>query len=228
MALLALARLMFDACLCLVLAGTSSLTFTRLFERRSNTDLLMHLTRAVVSIFQYIFVLVLVRKAKFLALNPVRRGGCHVYLVERLVIGVGFHVWWVAGLEIVNISLRMVVVVVYAVLVTLCSYLLCPRGFVFAESRRAACADAPVVKLVEVPMRTYKSLGEVPSPFGVQRCCVCMNDFDVDDTVAQLICKHVFHRQCIEAWLSSVQIKRSCVDGAVIRLCPLRCPPEKE
>lgn len=36
----------------------------------------------------------------------------------------------------------------------------------------------------------------------VTQCCVCLEDFQPDALVATLRCKHVFHKTCIENWLS--------------------------
>lgn len=43
-------------------------------------------------------------------------------------------------------------------------------------------------------------------------CVVCIADFEVEETVAQLPCGHVFHSECIGEWL------------ARHHGCPLRCP----
>ena len=39
-------------------------------------------------------------------------------------------------------------------------------------------------------------------------CSICLTDFEVDDTLCKLIvCKHEFHRECLEDWL---QTENSC------------------
>eukprot|EP00439_Symbiodinium_sp_Y106_P007642 s2623_g1.t1 len=45
-----------------------------------------------------------------------------------------------------------------------------------------------------------------------QTCAICLCDFEEDEAAVQLPCSHVFHFECITAWL-----QRS-------RHCPMRCP----
>ncbi|CAE7690980.1 BBR [Symbiodinium sp. CCMP2456] len=45
-----------------------------------------------------------------------------------------------------------------------------------------------------------------------QTCAICLCDFEEDEAAVQLPCSHVFHGECITAWL-----QRS-------RHCPMRCP----
>ncbi|CAE7250893.1 BBR [Symbiodinium necroappetens] len=45
-----------------------------------------------------------------------------------------------------------------------------------------------------------------------QTCSICLCDFEEDEAAVQLPCSHVFHGECITAWL-----QRS-------RHCPMRCP----
>ena len=42
------------------------------------------------------------------------------------------------------------------------------------------------------------------STIGVDTCCICMNEFNLGETVKILPCnsKHAFHYICIEKWLS--------------------------
>jgi hypothetical protein len=43
--------------------------------------------------------------------------------------------------------------------------------------------------------------------FFLNRCTVCLNDFEENEEVKQLPCKHYFHTECIEKWL---QQKDAC------------------
>mmetsp|Transcript_37321 Transcript_37321/g.69676 ORF Transcript_37321/g.69676 Transcript_37321/m.69676 type:complete len:126 (-) Transcript_37321:38-415(-) len=33
-------------------------------------------------------------------------------------------------------------------------------------------------------------------------CCVCLIEYEPDDVLRRLPCSHIFHRQCISAWLN--------------------------
>lgn len=41
----------------------------------------------------------------------------------------------------------------------------------------------------------------------VKECSICLVDFEVDDDVVNLECKHIFHEKCIEEW---VDRKKDC------------------
>jgi len=54
------------------------------------------------------------------------------------------------------------------------------------------------------------------------QCCICLEEFNTESTVAELPCKHVFHKSCVEVWLTQ---KSSCPlckqDPAVTETTPL-------
>eukprot|EP00928_Gymnodinium_smaydae_P063720 TRINITY_DN47215_c0_g1_i1.p1 TRINITY_DN47215_c0_g1~~TRINITY_DN47215_c0_g1_i1.p1 ORF type:complete len:244 (+),score=25.23 TRINITY_DN47215_c0_g1_i1:38-733(+) len=51
-------------------------------------------------------------------------------------------------------------------------------------------------------------------------CCICLDSLASDELVTQLVCKHVFHADCVSAWLSLQQFRRLSS-----LMCPMRCPP---
>eukprot|EP00928_Gymnodinium_smaydae_P050218 TRINITY_DN33801_c0_g1_i1.p1 TRINITY_DN33801_c0_g1~~TRINITY_DN33801_c0_g1_i1.p1 ORF type:complete len:287 (-),score=28.54 TRINITY_DN33801_c0_g1_i1:435-1295(-) len=45
-------------------------------------------------------------------------------------------------------------------------------------------------------------------------CCICLSDLRLHDVATELRCHHIFHTECINAWLCSEEPSRRC---------PLRC-----
>ncbi|GAB2283253.1 hypothetical protein Dimus_017775 [Dionaea muscipula] len=78
---------------------------------------------------------------------------------------------------------------------------------VFVQGRGAA---APVVMGVDksvmdrLPTFVYSAVKQLKSGEGPLECAICLNEFQ-DDEVLRLLpeCNHVFHRVCIDAWLST-------------------------
>lgn len=46
----------------------------------------------------------------------------------------------------------------------------------------------------------------------MNRCVICMIDFEVNDTIKYLPCMHTFHQSCIDTWLLRSLICPSCME----------------
>lgn len=46
----------------------------------------------------------------------------------------------------------------------------------------------------------YEKAGKVASNT-VERCLICLDDYDPEDNLRLLSCRHVFHKQCVDKWL---------------------------
>lgn len=81
---------------------------------------------------------------------------------------------------------------------------------IYLEQLTTACArSAP-----ELPQLEWRELEH--STAQELSCAICLSEFSPEDLVSQLPCKHCFHTECIQTWLSA---------GANSR-CPLRCPED--
>ena len=40
-----------------------------------------------------------------------------------------------------------------------------------------------------------------------EKCSICMSDLNIDEQVCDLPCKHTFHDECIQPWLSNYTYK---------------------
>ncbi|KAL4885521.1 hypothetical protein BJY04DRAFT_135354 [Aspergillus karnatakaensis] len=49
-------------------------------------------------------------------------------------------------------------------------------------------------------------------------CVICMEDFDDDDSIRALTCRHIFHAACLDPWFTTRQAR--------CPLCKTRYPPE--
>jgi hypothetical protein len=57
-------------------------------------------------------------------------------------------------------------------------------------------------------------------PAGQTECSVCMDHFDVNDTIVKTECSHYYHRQCLSDWLSNARTCPVCrmdIPGALER-----------
>ncbi|GFP92637.1 probable E3 ubiquitin-protein ligase xerico [Phtheirospermum japonicum] len=52
----------------------------------------------------------------------------------------------------------------------------------------------------QVPAIPYKSIPTLDRP--AQDCSICLNEFNRNARVNRLSCGHVFHKSCLEEWLS--------------------------
>ncbi|CAN4108703.1 unnamed protein product [Withania somnifera] len=71
--------------------------------------------------------------------------------------------------------------------------------------RRAAAARGLDAEVIETfPIFTYAEVKEHHVGKGALECAVCLNEFEDDETLRLIPkCDHVFHPQCIDAWLQS-------------------------
>ncbi|XP_057780269.1 E3 ubiquitin-protein ligase ATL31-like [Salvia miltiorrhiza] len=80
------------------------------------------------------------------------------------------------------------------------------RGGLSLRARRAAAAarglDASVIETF--PTFSYSEVKGHKIGKGALECAVCLNEFEDDETLRLLPkCDHVFHPECIDAWLAS-------------------------
>ncbi|KAJ4964753.1 hypothetical protein NE237_016602 [Protea cynaroides] len=69
-------------------------------------------------------------------------------------------------------------------------------------SRRAANRGLDPVVLEAFPTFEYKVVKGLKLGKGALECAVCLNEFEDDETIRLLPkCDHVFHAECIDAWL---------------------------
>jgi len=82
------------------------------------------------------------------------------------------------------------------------------------QSRRGSLAEAEAQSLLEMlPVSTV-----APSSAGAQ-CMVCLEPMDAGEQVRTLPCMHVFHRDCIDRWLSEPgRLPRCPIDQAKVEL----------
>lgn len=40
------------------------------------------------------------------------------------------------------------------------------------------------------------------NPYFIEQCVICCSEFQKSEKVVQLKCLHLFHKSCIQAWLS--------------------------
>jgi hypothetical protein len=51
-------------------------------------------------------------------------------------------------------------------------------------------------------LRQYESEGKVASNC-VERCLVCLDDYEAEDDLRLLSCRHTFHKSCVDKWLET-------------------------
>merc|ERR1712007_388672 len=70
-------------------------------------------------------------------------------------------------------------------------------------ARRRANKVVPVEEELTVTPTKYDALAELSwnHVWHLRECMICLSDFEEDDDVVQLPCKHVFHVECAGAWL---------------------------
>ncbi|KAK8952128.1 E3 ubiquitin-protein ligase ATL6 [Platanthera zijinensis] len=70
------------------------------------------------------------------------------------------------------------------------------------RSRRQRGLDAAILETF--PLLVYSEVKEHKIGKGALECAICLNEFEDDDTIRLLPkCDHVFHQDCIDAWLST-------------------------
>lgn len=73
------------------------------------------------------------------------------------------------------------------------------------RSRRAAAARGLDASILETfPTFSYSEVKDHKIGKGALECAVCLNEFEDDETIRLIPkCDHVFHAQCVDAWLES-------------------------
>lgn len=70
------------------------------------------------------------------------------------------------------------------------------------RSRRQRGLDPAILETF--PTLVYSEVKEHKIGKGALECAICLNEFEDDDTIRLLPkCDHVFHQECIDAWLSN-------------------------
>lgn len=59
--------------------------------------------------------------------------------------------------------------------------------------------------LVLIPKNLLKRKLEKDDAYVGEVCCICLDSFIGGSTIRVLVCKHVFHRRCIDLWLLKYQ-----------------------
>lgn len=67
-----------------------------------------------------------------------------------------------------------------------------------SKGNKKVCVRADAEAAIESEAREEKA------PVGDCRCVVCMDDFETEDVVLLLPCKHYFHQLCTEGWLKVI------------------------
>lgn len=60
----------------------------------------------------------------------------------------------------------------------------------------------------KLPVITYKKSGDIPK--NDANCTICLNDYDENDQIKLLPCKHHFHKECIDDWFNVDDICPLC------------------
>lgn len=50
-------------------------------------------------------------------------------------------------------------------------------------------------------------------------CGICLEDYQKDDDVLQLICMHIFHQECLSKWLEMGKTCPACKKDLVLQIC---------
>ncbi|KAJ3529237.1 hypothetical protein NM688_g7882 [Phlebia brevispora] len=60
-----------------------------------------------------------------------------------------------------------------------------------------------IIKASEVPR--YEREGRLTSNC-VERCLICLDEYDSDDDLRLMSCRHAFHKDCVDKWLQGVSV----------------------
>ncbi len=64
----------------------------------------------------------------------------------------------------------------------------------------------------------YEEMGKISSNC-TERCLICLDDYAEEDEVRVLVCRHAFHRGCVDMWLQTGKNNCPACRGAVSCLC---------
>ncbi|KAM7268553.1 hypothetical protein ACFE04_010719 [Oxalis oulophora] len=116
--------------------------------------------------------------------------------------------------DFINQSSLFVMAVVIFFLFIFCYLVLVLRGYIFAAdsdqganggtNRSKTLQGLALVIIDTFPVFTYSKVKEIKIGRGALECAVCLSEFVNEDILRLMpICDHVFHRDCIDMWLSS-------------------------
>ncbi|KAG6434167.1 hypothetical protein SASPL_105789 [Salvia splendens] len=78
------------------------------------------------------------------------------------------------------------------------------RGSLSLHARRTAARGLDASAIEALPTFSYSEVKDHKIGKGALECAVCLNEFEDDETLRLLPkCDHVFHPDCIDAWLAS-------------------------
>ncbi|RPD54681.1 hypothetical protein L227DRAFT_511280 [Lentinus tigrinus ALCF2SS1-6] len=70
-------------------------------------------------------------------------------------------------------------------------------------------------------LEDYEREGKLASNC-VERCLICLDDYDADDELRLMTCKHAFHKQCVDRWL---QVGRNNCPACRTKVCTIHALP---
>lgn len=114
--------------------------------------------------------------------------------------------------KILWIYILVTIIIVYVQLsfpiILLVSFCLClPCVYVVLRAlRQPRSASQAAIKGLTT-RKFVASEGDIESE-GAQRCVICLRDYEVDDEIKTLPCKHEFHSECVDPWLG--EHNRTC------------------
>jgi len=91
------------------------------------------------------------------------------------------------------------------ILISFCLCLPCVYVVLRAFRQPRSASQAAIKGLTT--RKFVASEGDIESE-GAQRCVICLRDYEVDDEIKTLPCKHEFHSECVDPWLG--EHNRTC------------------
>jgi len=101
------------------------------------------------------------------------------------------------------LAFSLIVLIIWAILTTL-KYKYHTRMLSALQAFRVEREEEKT--LTKKDMNIYfpkKKFQDIPASFSQTLCSVCLEDFEPEANCRQLYCEHIYHTNCIEAWLSN-------------------------
>ncbi|XP_054583804.1 E3 ubiquitin-protein ligase RNF149 isoform X2 [Eptesicus fuscus] len=120
----------------------------------------------------------------------------------KMTIGVGTrHVQeFISGQSVVFVAIAFITMMIISLAWLIFYYI---QRFLYTGSQFGSQSHRKETKKVigQLPLHTIKH-GEKGLDVDAENCAVCIENFKVKDVIRILPCKHIFHRVCIDPWLS--------------------------